>query len=399
MAESDSSAPADNAVDPVDPQVHWTAARLSGYCLVALAILYTLYFARSLLMPIVVAALFSLMLSPLVELLKRIRVPRLISSLMLIGMLGGPFVLLGIELAAPVEKWVAKLPELSARLTEQLDDIGDSFSPEPQAPPPAEPEPEPEPDSGFSFFGWFDDDEEEATPPAAPQPEPQPESSLVAEVKRGGIEILVTALGTAPAVLAQFALWLILVLFLLIFGPGLYDSAIENSTRVQDKRRATLIVGKVRRALSRYILTVTVINAGLGAVTALVLWLLGVEDALLWGALVGLLNYAPYVGPIVAMCMLAIAGAVQYGLNISSLVPVAAFFLINLVEAQFITPTILGQHMRLNPLVLILWLVIWGWLWGPVGVLLAVPLLVCLKLTASQLHILTPLIRVIETRA
>lgn len=64
MAESDSSAPADNAVDPVDPQVHWTAARLSGYCLVALAILYTLYFARSLLMPIVVAALFSLMLSP-----------------------------------------------------------------------------------------------------------------------------------------------------------------------------------------------------------------------------------------------------------------------------------------------------------------------------------------------
>lgn len=331
------------------------------------------------------------------ELLKRIRVPRLISSLMLIGMLGGPFVLLGIELAAPVEKWVAKLPELSARLTEQLDDIGDSFSPEPQAPPPAEPEPEP--DSGFSFFGWFDDDEEEATPPAAPQPEPQRESSLVAEVKRGGIEILVTALGTAPAVLAQFALWLILVLFLLIFGPGLYDSAIENSTRVQDKRRATLIVGKVRRALSRYILTVTVINAGLGAVTALVLWLLGVEDALLWGALVGLLNYAPYVGPIVAMCMLAIAGAVQYGLNISSLVPVAAFFLINLVEAQFITPTILGQHMRLNPLVLILWLVIWGWLWGPVGVLLAVPLLVCLKLTASQLHILTPLIRVIETRA
>jgi predicted PurR-regulated permease PerM len=391
MAESGSNSPAENADEGVEPELHWTAARVSSYCLVALAILYTLYFARSLLMPIVVAILFSLMLSPLVETLKRVRVPRLLSALMLISMLGGPFVLLGIELAAPVEKWMAKLPELSARLSEQLDDFGESLSPEPPAPPV-----QPKPDTGFSFFGWFGDDEE-ATPPAAP--EPKRGNSLVEEVKRGGIEILVTALGTAPAVLAQFALWLILVLFLLIFGPGLYNSAIENSPRVQDKRRATVIVGKVRWALSRYILTVTVINAGLGAVTALVLWLLGVEDALLWGALVGLLNYAPYVGPIVAMFMLAIAGAVQYGLNLGCLVPAAVFFFINLVEAQLITPTILGQHMRLNPLVLILWLVIWGWLWGPVGVLLAVPLLVCLKLTASQLHILTPLIRVIETRA
>lgn len=105
-----------------------------------------------------------------------------------------------------------------------------------------------------------------------------------------------------------------------------------------------------------------------------------------------LLNYAPYVGPIIAMCMLTLAGVMQYGVNAGCLVPVGDFFLINLVEAKLITPTILGQHMRLNPLILIIWLVIWGWLWGPAGVLLAVPLLVCLKLTASQLHILTPLI-------
>lgn len=395
MTESDGKSPVENDAGTGSSQVRGTAVRLSLYCLAALALLYTLYFARSLLMPIVVAVLFSLMLSPLVELLKRARVPRLISALSLIALLGVPFVLLSIELAAPVQKWMDEVPELSARMTEQLADLGDSLSPEPE-PEPAVPV-APKRDSGFSFFGWFADDEEAAPPPVAP--EPKKESALVEEVKRGGIEILVAVLGAAPVVVAQFALWLILVLFLLIFGPGLYDSAIENSPLVRDKRRATIIVGRVRRALSRYIVTVTVINAGLGAVTAAALWLLGVEDALLWGALVGLLNYAPYVGPIVAMCMLAIAGAVQYGLDITCLVPATVFFVINLIEAQLITPTILGHHMRLNPLVLILWLVIWGWLWGAVGVLLAVPLLVCLKLVASQLDVLTNWIKIIETKA
>jgi predicted PurR-regulated permease PerM len=151
--------------------------------------------------------------------------------------------------------------------------------------------------------------------------------------------------------------------------------------------------------LSRYIVTVTIINTGLGIVTASVFWMLGVDDALLWGALVGLLNFAPYVGPFIALIILCLAGVTQYGMELVSLVPAAVYFGINLLEAQFITPTVLGRHMRLNPLILILWILVWGWLWGPVGVLLAVPLLVCIKLAAGQLNIMTDWIKLIETSA
>jgi predicted PurR-regulated permease PerM len=125
----------------------------------------------------------------------------------------------------------------------------------------------------------------------------------------------------------------------------------------------------------------------------------GVEDALLWGVLVGLLNFAPYVGPIFGMAMLCLAGLAQYGPVLLAALPVLVYFAINLMEAQFVTPLILGRNMRLNPLILIVWLFVWGWLWGAVGVLIAVPLLVCIKLAFSKLQIAAQWVRLIETRA
>ena len=233
----------------------------------------------------------------------------------------------------------------------------------------------------FDFFGLFESEEPKA--PAArrraPQEQPAEASAIVESVKQSGVEALLSLLGAAPFMVTQFGIWSILVLFLLIFGPGLYDDAINLVPMIRDKRRAALLVGRLRRNLSRYILTVTLINAGFGFVVGLALWLLGVEDAVLWGALVALLNYAPYVGPAIVIGILCIAGTAQYGLHWHALMPPAVYLGINLVESQYLTPTLLGQNMRLNPLILIVWLVIWGWLWGTVGVLLAVPLLVCMK--------------------
>lgn len=359
--------------------------------LLALALLYTLYFAKSLLIPIVVALLFSLLLSPLVSLFKRFHIPRTFSALLLLAMIGGPFTLLGIELAEPAQKWLARLPELSAQLTEELDSLSEALNPDV-----SETAPEPPPkEKGFNFFGLFADDEEEKPV----QPEESGDSALSERVMQGGIEVIVSVLGATPKFLAQFITFVILVLFLLIFGPRLYDSFVNVFPMVRDKRRATVLVGRVQKELSRYIVTVSLINTLLGAATATALWFMGVEDALLWGAVVGLLNFAPYVGPLLGIGILSIAGITQYGLSFASLLPAAVYFGLNLVESQFVTPTVLGRHMRLNPLVLILWLLVWGWLWGPAGVLLAVPLLVCLKLAAGQLHVLEHWVTLIETRA
>lgn len=391
----DQDSPAAGA-EPPGPGPRGPTSRILLW-LLGLALLYTLYFARSLLMPVVVALLLALLLSPLVTIFKRFHVPRTISALILLTAIGGPVVLLGGELAEPAKKWIQLLPELSARLDQELDAFSQALQAEggeagEEAP--AEPEKE---SKWYDFLDFFGSEEEKAEAP--PPDKAQGDSALSVRLMQGGLELLVSVLGAAPVVIAQFTVCVILVLFLLIFGPNLYDTFIEVVPSVRDKQKATQLVGRVQRELSRYILTVSLINAALGMTTAAVLWLMGVDDALLWGAVVGLLNFAPYVGPVIGVCLLSLAGIVQYGLVPGAMLPALLYFAINMVEAQFVTPTVLGQRMQLNPLVLMVWLIVWGWLWGAVGVLLAVPLLVCLKLAAEQLNVLDPWVRLIGARA
>ncbi|MEH6389749.1 MULTISPECIES: AI-2E family transporter [Pseudomonas] len=375
--------------------------------LVGLAAVYTLYFAKTLLMPIVVAMLFSLLLGPLVTGLKRIYVPRTVSAVVIMAVLLGPFTLLVMQLTEPAQKWAKQLPDLSEQLTERLDEFTDSLQSErksaPTTPSPPPAQAEEEEDRGFRLFGWFRGDKEEEPepepPPVVVEPPLEEDDQVSARIRQGGMEAVISVLSATPLVLAQLVTSVILILFLLIFGPNLFAAFVDVFPHARDKRMTIMLVREIQRELSRYILTVSIINSCLGLVTGGALWLYGVEDAMLWGALVGLANFAPYVGPILAMIILAIAGLVQYGPELAALMPVLIFFCINLVEAQFVTPIMLGRNMRLNPLVVMVWLILWGWMWGAVGVLLAVPLLVCLKLAAARMNILPDWVRVIETRA
>ncbi|WP_304641755.1 AI-2E family transporter [Pseudomonas sp.] len=367
--------------------------------LLALALIYTLYFAKTLLLPLVVALMFALLLGPLVALFKRLYIPRPLSAVLLLTVLLGPFTILAVELAGPAQKWAKRLPELSEQLTSQLTALTDALQSEDvvEEIPVAQPEPE---EQGFRFFGWFrSDPEPEPAPPAPPAPEPAASAEMAERVMQGGMELAISMLGATPLVLAQLLTTVILIIFLLVFGPNLFAAFVDHFPSRREKRQTIALVRTIQRELSRYILTVSAINACLGIVTGLALWALGVEDAALWGAVVGLANFAPYVGPILSMAMLALAGLVQYGPEPVALLPVAVYFFINLIEAQFVTPMVLGHNMRLNPLVIMVWLLLWGWLWGAAGVLLAVPLLVCLKLACDQLHILSDWVRIIETRA
>ncbi|WP_339648096.1 AI-2E family transporter [Halopseudomonas pelagia] len=366
--------------------------------LLALALLYTLYFAKSLLMPIVVALLFALLLSPLVSLLKRLYIPRTMSAVLILCLIGGPFALVVSQLAEPAQRWAKAIPELSEKLTDQVTSLTGDLSSNQITVPQAQPQVEPR---KFRFFGWFGKtDEEQGQAPDRPVQSAQRSDNAVSDrIKSGSLEAVVSALGAAPTMLAQLLTAIILILFLLIFGPRLFAAYVNIFPQVHDKRRSILLVRTIQVELSRYILTVSVINTCLGLTTAAALWLLGVEDALLWGVLVGMLNFAPYIGPLIGTVILCLAGLVQYGAVSFAVVPALVYFAINMLEAQFVTPLVLGRNMRLNPLVIMLWLIIWGWLWGVVGVLLAVPLLVCLKLSAAQLGVMTNWVRLIETRA
>ena len=365
--------------------------------LLGLALLYTLYFAKSLVMPMVVALLFALLLSPVVSGLKQLHVPRTVSAIVLLAMLLGPFTILAVQLSEPVQKWAKRMPELSATLAEQVDSFTDAFE-LPQTTLPETPQVQREDETGFRLFGFLRRSEPRAIEPIPMPAEEAEGDEVTARIKQGGIEVLLSVLSATPLVIAQFLTAIILILFLLIFGPSLFANFIEICPEVKNKRISVILVRTIQKELSRYIVTVTMINIGLGLVTGTALWFMGVEDALLWGVLVGLVNYAPYVGPVIGVLILCLAGLAQYGLEWAALFPALVYFCINLVEAQFVTPTVLGMHMRLNPLVIMVWLIIWGWLWGAVGVLLAVPLLVCVKLAAGQLNVLPNWVRLIETK-
>lgn len=355
--------------------------------LLALALLYTLYLAKTLLVPIVVALLLTLLLGPAVNLFRRYHVPRAISAIFLLCAMAVPFTLLGMELAAPAQKWAQRVPELSAHFTQQIDALASSLGGSTSS---AEEE-----DPSRAFFSrLFGNDEE-----AQEEEEAEQNNAISERITQGGIELVVYMLAAAPVFLAQLITCLTLTIFLLVFGSRLFDSAITYLPQVTNKDAANHLVDTIEVELSRYILTVSAINAMLGLTTAAVFWMIGVEDALLWGVLIGLLNFAPYVGMFIGLCVLSLAGLAQYGFEWFAMVPALVYFVINGIEAQFVTPTVLGKHMRLNPLVLMLWLIVWAWLWGVVGVLLAVPLLVCIKLAASQMSIPQHWIRIIETRA
>ena len=145
--------------------------------------------------------------------------------------------------------------------------------------------------------------------------------------------------------------------------------------------------------------TITVINAVVGLLFAATLhWALGVAlpESLLWGTIVALLNFAPYVGPAIGMALMLVMGFVTWNEVGPSLLPAGFYLLLHTVEGQVVTPLVLGRRMRLSPLVLILALTLFGWLWGIVGLLLAVPLLVCVKLVLARIEGLEGWARLLE---
>lgn len=353
--------------------------------LLSLAVIYTLYFAQSLIIPMVLTILIALLLSPLVTLLKRVHIPRSVSSIVLLAMLAAPFTLIGLELVEPAQKWAKLIPKLSVHLTQQVNSISDAFEQQQK-----DELKKAIPEKSFSFFDWFSREE------VKPEPKESTSDVVTEHIKQGGMALILEALSAAPIFLAQILVSAILILFLLIFGPSLFTAFVKELPTEDKRLKAIRLVSMTQAQLSRYITTVSVINLGLGLSTALVLYFIGLEDALLWGVMVGILNFIPYVGSVIGVLILTLAGVVQYGVHLTVLVPVGAYLVLNMLESQFITPTVLGRNMLINPLVVMLWLLICGWLWGLSGILLSVPLLVCIKLVLSELGVWKNWLRVIE---
>ena len=265
-------------------------------CLLVLAILYTLYFAQSLILLLLLSALVALLLSPWVSLLKRLFIPRTVSAVILLTMLVMPVSFLGLELAEPAQKWAKLMPKLSVHLTEKIDFYSQKFETQQKVEGEVLKQSKKQQDQGFDLFAWFRD-----KAPEQKAPKIEDKNVVTEQLKMSSMSAAITILSAAPIIIAQVLSCFILILFLLIFGPALFEAFIQNLPSPEKKDRAMGLVNSIQGELSRYIITVSAINVALGIASAAVLHLWGMEDALLWGALVGLLNFMPYLGAVIGV--------------------------------------------------------------------------------------------------
>jgi predicted PurR-regulated permease PerM len=332
--------------------------------LFVLACFYTLYFARDFFFPIVLAVVFMFLLSPLVRALKKARVPEFVGAAIVIlsmfALLAGVFY----ELSGPVAAWAQTLPTLGQKLQTQLKKYEKPLGQVTKAG---------EQMQSLTTLG-----------PADQKKKPQQ-----VEIKQPGL--LDGIFSRTWNFLFELMVVVILLYFLLASGDLFLRKLIHVLPRFQDKRKAVQIAREVEDNISTYLITVAMINAGLGTAGAIAFWLLGMPDPWLWGALGALMNFIPFLGALSVITITGVVAAATFpSLGHALLVP-AAYLGLSLIEGNFINPWIVGRRLTLNPVVIFLGLTFWGWLWGIPGALLAVPMLAMFKIFCDHIQPLAPL--------
>jgi predicted PurR-regulated permease PerM len=198
-------------------------------------------------------------------------------------------------------------------------------------------------------------------------------------------------LNRTPDVVFGIAIMLILLFFVLVSGDSLLNKLVRISPSLQDKKRVVQVARDIQRYVSIYLGTITLINVVVGAVVALAMHLLGMPNPLLWGAMAGALNYIPYLGVAITIAVVAFVSLLTFDAIGEILMPPAAILLVNIVEGQFLTPIITGRRLALSPVAIFLAVVVLGWIWGIVGVFIAVPVLATMKLVSENVEPLMPL--------
>lgn len=319
-----------------------------------LAAFHTLRMARDLFLPLALAFLFSLLLKPIVRALKRLHIPEFVGAALvlvtLLGMLGGAATIL----ADPAADWIAKAPATLGRIQGKLnalrrpvDQIGKTA------------------DQVEKSVGG-----DVRTAPAPEVREPW--------FKRAAFSGTVAFVSGAVIVI-------VLVYFLLASGDMFLRKLVRLLPRSSDKVRAVEISRQIESQVSSYLATVTLINIGVGLAVGTGVWLLGMPNPELWGVLAGLLTYVPYLGAIVGICVLAVASLLNFDHVGRALTIPGVYVLVSFFEGNFVTPAIVGKRLALNPVAVFIGLIVWSYLWGVPGLLLAVPILATVKIICDHI--------------
>jgi predicted PurR-regulated permease PerM len=331
------------------------AAKISLVTLATLAVFAVLYFAHALLVPVVLALVFALVLSPAVEALRRRGVPGIVASGLVMLLLAATIASLVNVTMDPAREWVERAPRL-------LSDVDRKVRPLRR------------------FVVQIDEVAAQAgrvtgAPTATPEPPVAPSHGLLWKTP----DVLVPVIGV-----------FFLTFFLLSSGPVLLVRLAESRRRTTSARQLLTVAEQVRRQIARYLGTIATINVGLGVATAALAWTFELPTPLLWGVMAGVFNFIPYAGAATTLVVLTIVAILTHDSLGPAFGVAAAFLALATLEGQVVQPLALGRRLALSPLIVFLGLWLWGWLWGVAGMFLATPILITVKAISCELKSWAP---------
>ena len=330
--------------------------------LFVLAAFYTMYFMRAMLLPLVLALLLSYLLVPLVRALAYIKIRPLLGSAIVLVALIGVIVYAVSLLSEPAAGWIEKAPYSLQQLKQKLLPLKKPIEKVAQA-------------SG-EIDKLTTTDEEQAKPQAV-------------VVKRSALAEAFFTQG--PEFVASAVVMFILLYFLLAYDGVFLAKIIRVMPRLEDKKKAVAMMRDVEDHISRYLLTITAINIGLGVAVGTTVHFLGLRNPVMWGVMVALLNYVPYLGALTGIICMTLGAVLSYdSLGYAMLFP-ASYLTLAILEGNFITPFVLGRSLTLNPILILVALAFWGWMWGISGMILAVPILATFKIFCDHIEPMAPI--------
>ena len=328
--------------------------------LFVLALFYTLHLAQDFFLPIVLAILLDFLLSPLVRTLRRLRLPEPVGAgIVMLGLIA-TLVAGAYYLSGPAARYIALVPQSIERVQDKVATMRGSMAQVTEA--------------AEQVERVADGGEDEAP-----------------EVEIKGPSLTSQVFGGTTAFLSAATVVIFLTYFLLAVGDLFLQKLVAVLPQFKDKRVAVTIIRETEAQISLYLFTTTLINVGVGVVTGIVMHLLGMPNAVLWGVLAAVLNFVPYVGAVANTVLLTLAALVIFDDTGRAMLVPGAFLALNLVESNLVTPVIYGNRMQLNTVALFIGLVFWWYIWGVPGAILAVPMMAAFKITCDHIESLAPI--------
>jgi predicted PurR-regulated permease PerM len=333
--------------------------------LIVLGAIGFLYFARPVVLPVFLACVAGMALKPLIRWSTSLHIPPALSAAVVLCLLVGAIGVGFFQLGRPALTWMNEAPQHMTDLRQRVQNMFPRIARFNQAA------------AAVNNLGATEAEKKE-----------QQEKAPTVEVKDSrGTSSILDWTGTFLVGLGET---LVLIYLLLASGDLFLQKLVRVMPTLSDKKRVIEVSHEIQQNISNYLFSVSLINIGLGIFVGTGLYFMGVPNAAMWGMLVAVLNFVPYFGPITGVLVLGTVGLLTFDTLWTGLLPPAWYLLLHLLEANLITPVLLGRRFTLNPVVIFVSLIFWMWLWGVPGALLSVPILVSIKVVCDRVPAMMP---------